>query len=352
MRVLFLSKYGSLAASTRYRSLQFFDYLRTQGIECELSALFDDDYLTRRFEDKTINPLRIASYYAKRMALLSRPLRYDCAVLYAELFPYLPALAEVLLAQKIPYLYDMDDAFFHNYDQHRNPLVRMILGNKLRRVIRGASGVLAGNRYLADYALRSNQQIEIFPTVVDTDRYRVLDDSSRPKRPFTVGWIGSPSTAPYVQKRLEAIRTFCHKRDARLTLIGAGAMRVDGVPVDSKPWDEATEIEEIHGFDIGIMPLPDTRWSRGKCAFKLIQYMACGIPVIACPVGMNADLVRHGIDGFLADSNQEWEEALDRLWLEPELRREMGRNGRKRIEENYSLKIAAPRLANALRKAI
>lgn len=134
-------------------------------------------------------------------------------------------------------------------------------------------------------------------------------------------------------------------------MVGSGPFAIDGVPIEIHDWSESSEVRAIQGFDVGIMPLPDEPWMRGKCGFKLIQYMGCGIPVIASPVGINRDIVRHGENGWLADDTGEWLTALERLVANTRLRREMGRLGRQIATENYSLDTMAPRLLDALTRA-
>lgn len=136
---------------------------------------------------------------------------------------------------------------------------------------------------------------------------------------------------------------------ARLRLIGAGKVELPGVPVEYCTWNEATEVALLRTLDVGIMPLVDSPWERGKCGLKLIQYMACGLPVVASPVGVNAQIVRHGENGFLASTPQEWEAALAHLLMCPSLRQRMGASGRALVENQYTVQVQAPRLAKLLR---
>ena len=350
MNVLVLSKYDQLAASTRYRFTQFFPSLRAAGVDVTLSPLLDDAYLAGRFGAGGSVVPSYAAAFARRLRAVLSARRYDLVWLYCEAFPYLPDWFEGMLrAMGVPYVYELDDAFFHQYDAHPNPLVRRLLGDKIRHVIRGARGVIAGNAYLAEYARAVQPNVWVVPTVVDTDRY-VPVVSEPGARPFTVGWIGSPSTAPYLREVHGALRRFCATSGARVVAVGAGDLVLDGVPLVHRRWSEATEVAEIQGFDVGIMPLPDTPWARGKCAFKLVQYMACGVPVVASPVGMNASLVSHGFDGFHARDEDAWVSALAALRDDVTLRARMGAAGRRTIERGYSLAVTAPRLAGILRE--
>ena len=281
MNVLLLTKYGQLAASCRYRYLQFQPHLQWVGIHCHPSPLLDNDYLRGMFAGK--RPLGPAARgFARRTWAVLTARRYDKVVVHSEAQPYLPPVLEWLLVKLgVPYVYDFDDAIFHKYDAHTSAVVRRLFSDKIRRVIRGATAVIAGNEYLASYARAANGNVTIIPTVVDTTRYVPGGRSRSRDDRLVIGWVGSPSTATFLLDRVDALRIMCRDIGARLVLVGSGPLSLPGVPVEIRPWREETEVTDIQGFDIGIMPIPDTPWARGKCGFKLIQYMACGLPVVA-----------------------------------------------------------------------
>jgi glycosyltransferase involved in cell wall biosynthesis len=350
MKVLMLTKYGPKAASCRYRFLQYLPYLEREGIHCTIAPLFDDCYLEHKFRTGSADVLHVGRALIRRTRDLLSAANYDAVLLHYEAFPYLPSTFEAFLRWRgIPYLCDYDDAIFHNYDHHTNLLVRLLLGKKIPRVMSGASQVLAGSEYLEDFARRHNRSVHRLPTVVDTDLYTTADCAER--NGFTVGWIGSPSTAEYLAEVADPLRLFCKSSGARVALVGSGPIDLPDVPLDIKSWSEDSEIEDIRRFDVGIMPLPDSPWARGKCAFKLIQYMACGLPVVASPVGMNKEVVEHGVNGFLAQTSGEWIDALTSLHLDAELRSRFGAAGRLKVVQRYSLQVTAPRLAACLANA-
>ncbi|MEM7678271.1 MAG: glycosyltransferase family 4 protein [Myxococcota bacterium] len=340
MRVLVLSKYDRLAASTRVRFLQYAPYLAEHGFELTLSPLFSDAYLQERFRSNRTPPRAVVAAYARRLHALFSVTRWDLAMVHYELFPYLPGMLErALTALRMPYVYDFDDAIFHMYDQHQRPLVRRLLGQKLGPILSGASAVIAGSRYLAQYAQRFNAEVHQVPTVVDMDRYSVRSPSKDDDRasPLTVGWIGSPSTSAYLAPIAPALERFAARHGGlRLVAVGARPFEIPGVEVDVRPWSEATEIRDLHEADVGIMPLPDEPWARGKCAFKLIQYMAVGLPTVASPVGANNDVVTPNT-GLMATTTDEWVRALEKLHADPALRHRMGQTGRQRVIEHYSV---------------
>lgn len=346
MKVALLTKYGDLAASTRQRFNQYIPFLEGCNFHIIPHPLFDDVYLERLYNGGGRSHCYILSRYFSRLKWIFSNSDIDVIWLHCELFPFLPGLVERLARwpQK-PIIFDYDDAIFHNYDQHKSYLVRSLLGRKLQSTIEGAQIVTAGNAYLADYARSFCSHVEIVPTVVDLSTY-----TQRPK-PFSssapmIGWMGTPSTwmeymAPIMPLLLQAVDT----GGGRIVAVGAGRAAASHELLDHRQWTEESEVAEIHSMDIGIMPLSDTAWARGKCGYKLIQYMACGLPVVASPVGVNAEIVTHGETGFLASTPAEWRSALETLIHDPDLRLRMGQAGRKRVERDYSLQVHGPRVA-------
>jgi glycosyltransferase involved in cell wall biosynthesis len=241
---------------------------------------------------------------------------------------------------------DYDDAVFHRYDAHWSRLVRWLLGGKIDAVMRRADCVTAGNSYLARRALDAGAtDVQLLPTVVDLDRYP-SPPAMKTGAEVVIGWIGSPATAHYLAPLREVLAALASRHRVRCVAIGARPDQVAGTPFESRPWAEDTEVDMLRELDIGIMPLPDAPWERGKCGYKLIQYMACSLPVIASPVGVNVEIVDGGVNGELAGTDQEWEQSLERLVGDATLRQRMGRAGRRRVEERYSLQSRVAELAS------
>lgn len=233
---------------------------------------------------------------------------------------------------------DYDDAVFHNYDQHGAWLVRAWMHNKIDWVMQHSALVTVGNSYLLNRAIQAGaKKTELLPTVVDIRRYS-LKKEFRPNE-LVIGWIGSPTTEKYVLDLEPVFRSLSKIPGISLMLINApGRENLDfGIPVNRMDWEEEKETEQLLHFDVGIMPLPDTPWERGKCAYKLIQYMASGLPIIASPVGMNAEVVQDGVNGFLASNPEDWKEAFLRLYHNANLRKSLGQEGRKMVEEKFTL---------------
>lgn len=353
MSILFLPKYSRAGASSRYRSFQYFPAIELASLNFSVSPLFDDVYLAHKYQHGHACLRDVLGALFRRIWTVLTVQRGTVVFIEYELLPYFPALLERWIVWRgCKLVLDYDDALFHQYDAHRNPLVSILLGNKISHVMGQATTVVTGNSYLADYAKRSGaSRVEVIPTVVDLARYPLTDSESDPKA-FTIGWIGSPSTARYLKEIAPALSELCKGSRARVCLIGTGPIDLPKVPFEVIAWNENTEVNEIRRFDVGIMPLTEEPWTRGKCGFKLIQYMACGLPVVASPVGVNCEIVDDGVNGYLASTTDEWVFALKSLMADPELRRQMGAAGRKRVEEKYCLAITAPRFVELLKQCV
>lgn len=350
MRVLLLTRYSRAAASSRLRALQYLPWLETAGVEVVSLPLLGDGYVQKLYREGSGWSASVLSAYWQRFQALLSARQFDLLWIEKELFPWFPALAETLLgACRIPYVVDYDDALFHRYDLHPNFWVRTLLAGKIDRVMRHAALVVAGNEYIAARARQAGaRRVEILPTSVDLTRYAL--DSSPGEGPFTIGWIGTPVTAKYLCLVEALLAGLSRESGVRLVIVGSGEAALAGVAAERRAWREESEAADIRQFDVGIMPLPDEPWERGKCGYKLIQYMACGKPVVASPVGVNRDIVVPGENGFLATSPGEWLAALRQLRADPQLRQRMGLAGRAEVERSYSLQVNAPKLLHWLRE--
>jgi glycosyltransferase involved in cell wall biosynthesis len=313
-------------------------------MQLEVFHLLNDTYLSAKFQGRSISWGDVLSSFVRRLVNLTHQDKYDCAIVYGELLPFVPHLLESRMLT-LPYVYDLDDAFYLKYK--KPGLLSHILGNKIDRVIHQASAVTAGSNVLLEYARVFNSEVRLLPTVVDTVRYRTLD-SRKDDRQFTVGWIGSPTTAVYLEIVRVPLEILGKEKSVKLVVVGGKAPRIEGIEIEEHEWREEFEIERINQFDIGIMPLTDDEWARGKCAFKLIQYMACGVPVIGSAVGANLEVVDSN-SGFLAATNEEWLVALRRLMNDTGLRLRMGWHARTKIETHYSLDRWADTFSDVIR---
>lgn len=356
IKAIFLTRYSDLGASSRLRSLQYLPFFNANGfdVDVDVSPLFSNEYLLSKYAGKSTKKEIILSCFHRFRVLLSLK-KYDVVLIEKEIFPLIPAIAEYFLYKfGIKYIVDYDDAIFHNYDLSSNIFVRTIMRDKIDHVMSYATCVIVGNEYLSARAKAAGAQwVELIPTVVDIMRYspRIDFSSSRP----VIGWIGSPSTQDYVVGIKDALVSICNTYHARLLLVGATEKmhtEFNDLDIEILPWSEANEAEFIRKMDIGIMPLPDGPWEKGKCGYKIIQYMASGVPVVASPVGVNVKIVTESKCGILAESLPEWEAALLQLIQSPDQRMTMGRAGRSAVENIYSLQVQAPALMQIFSSSI
>lgn len=338
-RVLVLPKYARKGASSRLRTFQYLPFLEESGWEFTVKPLFDEVYLDSLYSGQGRSRVALILAYLRRLLVMSVAFRYRMIWLEKELFPYMPAWVEVLLYWVgVRYVVDYDDAIFHNYDLSVNEWMRRLLGRKIDTVMRHAFCVIAGNDYLAERARSAGaKRVVVIPTVVDHHRYSL---SEKPRQGITIGWIGSPSTQKYVEHLLPVFQALTQKSDFRLLLVGVTTDIVDrfpGINLDVQPWSEHTEAKLIQTMDIGIMPLEDGPWEKGKCGYKLIQYMASGVPVVASPVGVNPSIVAGAECGMLANELDDWKKAFTKLIDSESLRRKLGVAGRTAVKNQYSL---------------
>ncbi len=336
IKVLVLTKYDKKGASSRLRSLQYFKGIEESGIVLDHSPLFDDDYLNKLYSGEKISRLYVLKRYLKRFIKLFSSKDYDLLWIEKELFPWLPFNIEGLLNKLgVRYIADYDDAIFHNYDQHRSSIVRFLLSSRIPNVMKNAKLVTVCNGYLKQKALDSGAtKVETIPTVVDLDKYSTSFETNNNK--LTIGWIGTPKTEKYIIDLKNVFKKISKEIDVKVIVIGGKKFNSDSFEYEILPWSEEKESEYISKLDIGIMPLTDSKWEKGKCGYKLIQYMACGKPVIASKVGMNCEIVKDDKNGYLASSEEEWIEAIKKL-NDKDKRIELGKFARKEVEGKFSL---------------
>lgn len=352
MKMLCLTKYTAEGPSSRYRIYQFIPHLAEAGIDVDVQALHGDGYLRGRFRGDRTGAVYLLRRFARRIGALLAARKYDLVFVQKEIFPHVPGIVESLLHRAgVRIVLDLDDAIFLFYEQARSPLKRTLLGRKIPRVMSKCSMILAGNRYLESYARRFNQNVVLFPTVVDTERFTPAPGRAANTRKV-VGWMGSPETAGFLEEIVPALESASREVAFTLKIVGADGLRVNGVRVEAKNWSEEEEAADLRTFDVGVMPLPDTDWSRGKCALKLLQYMSAGVPALSSPHGSASDILTDGLNGFIAGSREEWTRRLVAVLRDENLARTVGRNGRSWVEANYSLANYGPKLGRYLRAVV
>lgn len=325
-------------ASSRYRAIQYEPYLREWAIESKYIALPKN--IIKRFK----------FWYTCK--------HYDGIVLQKRLLSWWDLFWLKKFSNKL--FFDFDDAIIFT----DSGVIKKTRQRKFHRIMANADLVIAGNTYLQQLAIECRQKImrsskshshnnqysvKVLATPIDLSRYEQKNYQTKDK--ITIGWIGSRVTLPY----LEAIKPVLEKLGGEysnlvLKIVADEFIECESLTVEKIRWTAENEIADLQGMDIGIMPLDDNAWTRGKCSFKLLQYMAVGVPVVCNPVGMNKDVVRDGINGFWAANKEQWVQQLSILIEDEALRERMGNLGRKRIEEEYNVEVSAKKMAGWFKK--
>ncbi|MCA1594784.1 MAG: glycosyltransferase family 4 protein, partial [Acidobacteria bacterium] len=309
------------------------------------------------FDDEALNAVIYQpGQTAKKVDLILRALArrargmrevrgFDAVYILRETALLGPPVFERWIARMgVPFIFDFDDAIFIPYVSPSNGYLSYLkFPGKTRTICRLAAHVMAGNEYLADYARQVNPHVTVIPTTVDTEKYSVETPAHRNDVPV-IGWTGSHSTAQHLRLLGGALRRLAERERFRLRVIGAQGFELEGVDVEVLPWRSQTEVADLRPVDIGIMPLPEDQWSKGKCGMKALQYMGLAIPTVCSPVGVNSDIIRDGDNGMLAATEEEWIAKLTALLHSPELRERLGHAGRATVEANYSAAVQAPRV--------
>ncbi|WP_312351330.1 glycosyltransferase family 4 protein [Empedobacter sp.] len=339
-KVLFLTKYSSKGASSRYRSYNYEHYLIKNEIQPHFKPLLGDSYIKNLYAKKVKIAKLLAIYYVlKRIVFLNFYMRkYSHIVIESELFPHLPFGLDYYFLKKMKaFSLDFDDNIAANYVGSRNQ-------DKIQKLMVLAKFVTVGNHW---YKKEFKGNFIYLPTVVDLDNYPIFNINS--KQPSIV-WIGSPSTQKYLLL-LEDVFVKVNKIIPFTLKIIGGDVRFSSeeIKVEYISWSAKIENKELSEATLGIMPLNDSYWEKGKCGFKLIQYMASGIPVVCSDLPANKEIVQEGINGFVVKSEKEWIDKLIFL-LQNNNTKEMGLSGRKRIESNYSYQIWGDKYAEIIKK--
>lgn len=357
MKVLVLMPYlPESAPGQRFRIEQWTPILQARGVSVHFEP-FESPALKQVLHHPGQHAAKVwamSCCIASRVAWLARFDRreWDAVFLHRELLPIGPPVLEWLLAKTgIPIVYDFDDAIFlSNVSDANRRLAWLKWPQKTGIICRLSTHVTVGNEYLRQYVLQFNSRVSVVPTTINSDEYTVKGNVAI-QQPPVIGWSGSYSTIKHLQWFILTLQALRKSVEFRLKVVGAQDFTAPGISVESVPWTLGTEITDIKDFDIGIMPLPDDDWSRGKCGLKALQYMALGIPVIASPVGVNSSIITDGRNGFVAANHDEWIEKLVRLLTDTELRKRFAQEGRKTVEARYSAGVEAPRVLEILERA-
>jgi len=327
--------------SQRFRFEQFLPFLEKNGYEFTFSYLLnaEDDkaYYQNSFSIKKLQILAKSIY--KRTWQCLTISRYDLVFVQREAFMLGTAFFEKIMAKKRPLIFDFDDSIWiQNVSEANKKLAFLKDASKTSTLIKCARLIFAGNSYLANYAHQYNTNVAIIPTTIDTAIYKNAFNTRLKKNTICIGWSGSFSTIEHFATAIPALEKIKSIYGDRVSfkIIGDPNYYCQPLQTKGQAWVAGTEIEDLSGIDIGIMPLPDTEWAKGKCGLKGLQYMALGIPTLMSPVGVNTEIIQNGINGFLPSSDQEWVNNLVHLIENEELRHTIGETGRETVVQKYS----------------
>jgi glycosyltransferase involved in cell wall biosynthesis len=342
-RILFVAVHPpDRVPSQRFRFEQYVPFLAKEGLLTTFAPLIrPEEYGVVYGQNGLARKAWIGVRgLGRRAADLLRLRRFDIVVVQREAIQLGTALFERVAAGIGPRLvFDFDDAIWlPNVSAANSRLAWLKNADKTSQIIKAADVVFAGNDYLANYARRFNGAVRVVPTTIDTEQY-IPNLGFKREGGLTIGWTGSMTTIPHFQLLVPTLRRLKDRfgERVRFEVIGDRNYREPGLGIVGRKWSAATEVADLSRFDIGVMPLPDDKWARGKCGLKGLQYMALAIPTIMSPTGVNSQIIEDGRNGLLASSDDEWLDKLGRLVESETLRRRLGRAGRETVEASYSV---------------
>ena len=354
MKILFWVPYPHEGASNRVRVEQYLPYLKKENFESALHPFWSNAAFKILYEKG--NYFKKIFFFLEgvtsRFSDIFQIFRYDAVFIHREAFPLGSCFFEsVVKFFKKPIIFDFDDAIFLPFTSPQNNFIEKFKKpEKVAKIIRLSNCVIAGNDYLAEFALRHNRNVSVIPTSVDLDKYYPITRDTGKK--IVIGWIGSITTTDFL-KQMRGVFTKLSERfsGVKFKIIGGNFDNGKISSVICIPWSLEEEVGQLRTFDIGIMPMPDNEWTRGKCGFKAILYMSMAIPSVCSPVGINKEIITDGVNGFLAADEGQWIEKLALLIEDCGLRNKMGVEARKTVEEKYSVKVNAPKFIAVLKEA-
>lgn len=339
--IIYFTKYTEKGPSSRYRSFQYKNIFEKE-FNIRYYPLFNDDYIKNLYTNRRTNYYQIVIAYLSRFFQVIKHLGTNkLVVVEYELLPYFPPILEYLLFRtKVRFVIDYDDAIFHNYDLHPNSLIKNLIGNKIYKIVKYANAVITGSPYLSSHLNKYTNNIVEIPTSINFFNYKSSFQLDPIKNDITIGWIGSKSTSVNIVNILEVIkRTYSLNPKITFKLMGFDnnlKSQLDLPNVEFYNWSAQEELIFLKEIDLGIMPLEDTPFNRGKCGFKLIQYMAMGKPTLSTPLEANVKINRNNCNLF-ATSNEEWVECINKFISNLSFYREVGLKNQKIVEEYYSV---------------
>jgi len=345
MKILFLVPYPKgESPSQRFRFEQYFDLLSKNNIAFRISSFWSLRAWNILYRNGHVleKSFWLLAGFVKREIDLLRAINHDLIFIHRECAPVGPPIFEFIIAKILrkKIIYDFDDAIWLENTSQENKLARWIkFHRKVKFICRWSWKVSCGNAWLADYAKQFNSNVVLNPTTVDTDNWHNPDrwPTVQKAGKTVIGWTGTHSTISYLNEILPVLRSIEKKYPVIIRVISNKNPEIGLNSTEFVPWKKKNEITDLLTFDIGIMPLTNDEWAKGKCGFKALQYMALRIPSVASAVGVNTSVIDRDINGFLCTTKSEWEQSLEKLILDPSLQKKIGEEARKKIIKNYSL---------------
>ncbi len=329
--------------SQRFRFEQYLQYFESQGFDWELSYLIPESHDADFYKPGNLRTKMevFATSWWKRLQDVIRAREFDLIFVQREAFMTGSTRFERLFAKSgAKLIFDFDDAIWHlDVSEGNKKLGWLKRPGKTADIIGYSHHVIAGNNYLADYARQFNPNVTVIPTTIDTEYHRPHTLPEPKREQVCIGWTGSHTTVKHFRLAEHVLLRLKERygEKIRFKLIGDPEYSNDALGLKGTPWTLADEVDKLRNIDIGIMPLPDDEWAKGKCGFKGLQYMAMEIPPVMSPVGVNTEIITHGENGFIAGNDEEWYATLCRLIEEPDLRSRIGKAARQTIIDRYSV---------------
>jgi glycosyltransferase involved in cell wall biosynthesis len=341
MKILLLAPYPlSCAPSQRFRFEHYLDSMSEENLHWDFQSFLSQKGWDNLYKQgKSINKLAAVAFgFARRCKLLFSLSKYDIVFIHRETAPLGPPIFEFVIAKifRKRIIYDFDDAIWMADQSNENTIWKALKWRKkVSTICHYSWKTTTGNDYLSHFASNYCQQVITLPTVVNTQRHK--KSGTKKSEIPVIGWTGSHSTLFYLDAIVPVLKQLENRFEFEFLVIANRNPQLDLKNFKFIKWNVETEIEDLDKIDIGIMPLEDTEWAKGKCGFKLIQYLSLGIATVASPVGVNSEIVKNGVTGFIACNENEWIDGLMKLLSDETLRQEMGETGRLLIEQKYSV---------------
>ena len=345
----------NIAPGQRFRIEQWEPDLQAQGITVEMLPFADEELMQVLHQPgkQVVKAIALARALLRRVQLFAKVQRYDAIYLFRAASIVGPAWLELALSLlHRPIIFDFDDAIFHLHTTEANRKFGWLkFPGKTATICRLSSHVVVGNAWLADYARQFNAQVTIIPSTVEIERFQPTARYEHKDR-VVVGWTGSSTSQTYLEAFVPMLRELIDRYPVELRIHSDRPPDLPGVPYVWRKWTAKTEAEEIGQFDIGLMPMPEVEWAKGKCAMKALLYMALGVPAVCSAIGANCEVIQHDENGLLARTDDEWLTQTGRLVQDAGLRQRLGMAGRRTVEARYSKQYAAQLFAEVIRTTI